>query len=241
MSTTGVGTDNRREGPPARLVIARVVQTVVIFLVMGVVLFLGAGRLDWWQAWIFLGVYFAVSLAASLAMLFYDPDLSQERSRPGKNVKGWDQALVALNLLLTLALFAVIGIDAGRFGWSRVPLAARLLALLGFIPGFGLPLWASLTNTFLSSRVRIQDERGHQAVTTGPYALVRHPMYLGMILYDLCLPVLLGSWWALGVGALMIIGVVIRTSLEDRTLRRELPGYAEYSRKVPYRLLPGVW
>jgi protein-S-isoprenylcysteine O-methyltransferase Ste14 len=227
--------------PLARSVAARALQTSLIFVVMGGVLFFSAGRVAWREAWVFLGIYFALSLGASLAMLRYDPYLSQERNRPGKNVKRWDHVLVGVNLLLTLSLFVVIGLDAGRFGWSKVPLAARILALFGFVPAFGLPLWASLVNTYMSSRVRIQEERGHQVVTSGPYAFVRHPMYLGMILYDICLPVLLGSWWGLTIGGLMIVLVVIRTFLEDRTLQEELTGYAEYTARVPYRLVPGVW
>lgn len=227
--------------PLARSIAARALQTSAIFAVMGGVLFLSAGRLDWREAWVFLGIYFALSLGASLAMLRYDPGLSQERTRPGKNVKWWDQVLVGVNLLLTLSLFAVIGLDAGRFGWSKVPSWARILALLGFVPAFGLPVWASLVNTYMSSRVRIQEERGHQVVSSGPYAFVRHPMYAGMILYDICLPILLGSWWGLVVGGLMIVLVVIRTSLEDRTLQKELAGYAEFAARVPYRLAPGVW
>jgi protein-S-isoprenylcysteine O-methyltransferase Ste14 len=212
-----------------------------MFLVIGGALFVSAGRLDWWEAWAFLIVYFLAALGAAIWMLCTNPELAQERDRPGRNVKSWDNLLVGLNLLLTLALFAVIGLDAGRLGWSAVPLGVRVLGLLGFIPAFGLPLWASKVNAYLSSRVRIQQDRGHEVVAAGPYRYVRHPMYVGMILYDVSLPVLLGSWWGLVVGAAMIGVVIVRTALEDGTLQRELPGYGEYSQQVRYRLFPGVW
>lgn len=226
---------------PGRLVAAQLLQTLVMLLVVGSVLFLAAGRLAWPAAWAFLIIYFLIALVGAVWMLRTNPELTRERARPGRNAKSWDNLLVGLNLLLTLALFAVIGLDAGRYGWSRVPLGARLLGLLGFIPAFGLPLWAAQVNTYLSSRVRIQAERGHVVVAAGPYRHVRHPMYAGMICYDLSVPLLLGSWWGLVVGAVMIAAVVLRTALEDRTLQQELPGYQAYCRQVRYRLLPGVW
>ncbi len=227
--------------PAGRLVAAQLLQTLVTFLVIGGVLFLAAGRLDWPAAWAFLIVYFLIALVTAVWMLRTNPELTQERARPGRNAKSWDNLLVGLNLLLTLALFAVIGLDAGRYGWSEVPPGVRALGLLGFIPAFGLPLSAARVNTYLSSRVRIQEERGHVVVASGPYRYVRHPMYAGMIWYDVSVPLLLGSWWGLAVGAAMIAAVILRTALEDRTLQRELPGYEAYSRQVRYRLLPGAW
>ena len=226
---------------PGRLVAAQPLQTLLMFLVIGGVLFLVAGRLDWPAAWAFLIVYFLIALVTAVWMLSTNPELTQERARPGRNAKSWDNLLVGLNLLLTLALFAVIGLDAGRYGWSEVPLGVRALGLLGFIPAFGLPLWAAQVNTYLSSRVRIQEERGHVVVAAGPYRYVRHPMYAGMICYDVSVPLLLGSWWGLAVGAALIAAVILRTVLEDRTLQRELPGYEAYRRQARYRVLPGVW
>jgi len=227
--------------PSGRLVAAQLLQTLAMFLVIGSVLFLAAGRLDWLAAWAFLSIYFLIALVTAIWMLRTNPELTQERARPGRNAKSWDNLLVGLSLLLTLALFAVIGLDAGRYGWSEVPLGVRALGLLGFIPAFGLPLWAARVNAYLSSRVRIQAERGHAVVAAGPYRYIRHPMYAGMICYDVSVPLVLGSWWGLAVGAALIALVILRTALEDRTLQRELPGYETYSRQVRYRLLPGVW
>lgn len=222
-------------------VVARLAQAVVTFSILGTALFLGAGRLDWPGAWILLAAYFIIAAAATVWTLLRDPDLSVERSRIGKNVKSWDKVLVSLNLLLTLAQWTVIGLDAGRFGWSFVPLPIRVAAGVLLLSTFGLTSWASIANTFLSAQVRIQTERNHHAVTTGPYRFVRHPMYVAMILSGLSLPLVFGSLWALGVSACMWVVLIIRTTLEDRTLQTELPGYADYARQVHYRLIPGLW
>ncbi len=222
-------------------IILRLVQTFVIIFVLGGDLFLAAGRLDWWEAWAFLGVYFVIAATAAVWLVVRDPGLSEERSRTHKNAKTFDRLITPLNLVFTLVQWAWVGLDAGRYGWSSVPAWVRILGGLAFIPSFGLTLWATSVNTFLSAQVRIQEERGHQAVTRGPYRFLRHPMYLGMILLDVGFPLLLGSWWALIASAAMIALVVVRTALEDRTLLAELPGYAEFTRQTRYRLLPGIW
>jgi protein-S-isoprenylcysteine O-methyltransferase Ste14 len=225
--------------PPPLL--ARIGALLATYALMGAVLFLAAGRLDWLDAWIFLVAYFLIAAAAQAWLTRIDPGLVEERWQWGTNTKAWDRWIVAANGLLLFALLLVIGLDAGRFGWSYVPWPVRLAALLGFVPAFGLPLLASRANTYLASTVRIQEERGHTVVSAGPYAFIRHPMYAGTILYDVCVPPLLGSWVGLAVSAVMITMAVLRTTLEDRTLQAELPGYREYARRVRFRLLPGVW
>ncbi len=222
---------------------AHFLEVLAIFGLLGSVLFLAAGRLDWSEAWILLAIYFLIAQAAGLWMLRYDPQLLKERDQAvmKTNVKGWDRLMITFNLLLTLALYAVLGLDAGRFHWSTVPLLVRCLGGLAALSSFGLSLWASRVNTYMSAMVRIQQERGHQAVTIGPYRYIRHPMYLGMCLLDIGIPLIFNSWLGLAVSGLMIAAVVIRTALEDQTLKRELPGYAEYTRLVRFRLLPGVW
>jgi len=221
--------------------LTRIGALIVTYGLMGSVLFLAAGRIDWPDAWVFLIAYFLTAATAQVWLTRTNPELADERSQWGPNTKAWDKWIVSVNVVLVVALLAVIGLDAGRFGWSDVPGPVRLVALLGFVPAFGLPLLASRANTYLASTVRIQEERGHAVVSAGPYAVIRHPMYAGMILYDLCVPLLLGSWVGLAVGAVMIAMVLVRTALEDRTLQAELPGYDEYARRVRFRLLPGVW
>jgi len=224
-----------------RLFLSRLPQVAALYIVMGLVLMLSAGRLDWVDAWVFLIAYFLVAAAGQAWLTRTDPSLVEERSRWGSNTKAWDRWIVSANALLTLALLVVIGLDAGRFGWSHVAGPVRLAALLGFVPAFGLPLLASRAHTFLASTVRIQTERGQAVVSAGPYAWIRHPMYAGMILFDVSLPLLLGSCCGLGVSTVMVALVILRTALEDRTLQAELPGYAQYARRVRFRLLPGLW
>ena len=224
-----------------RLVVSHLLQVTVMIGVLGGVLFASAGRLDWWEAWAFLIPYYLIALSTALWMLRTNPALVQERNRPGPNAKAWDNALVGVNLVLTLGLFVVTGLDAGRFRWSEAPAIVRALGLLGLIPAFVLPLWASRVNAFLSSRVRIQQDRGHHVISEGPYRWVRHPMYLGTVFFNFSLPLLLGSWWGLLPGAAMNVIVILRTRMEDKTLQNELPGYGKYSRQVRYRLFPGIW
>jgi protein-S-isoprenylcysteine O-methyltransferase Ste14 len=221
--------------------LARMARLAVSFVLFGALLFVAAGRMDWWEVWLFLALYYLVALLSQLWIMWRDPALDQERGRSGQYVRPWDRVIVGFHWILTLTLLIVIGLDAGRFHWLAVPIGCRLAGGVGLILSFGLTLWAARFNTFLSGQVRIQVERGHRTVTDGPYRYVRHPMYLSMILYDVCLPVLLGSWWAVCISGLLIALIVLRTALEDRTLEHELAGYAAYTRQTRYRLIPGVW
>jgi protein-S-isoprenylcysteine O-methyltransferase Ste14 len=209
---------------------------------MGVALFWSAGRLDWWQAWAALAVMTLWTAAIAVIVLRYNPDLLAERLGPRQGEKRWDAALVALMGLVTLVRYILAGLDQ-RYGWTGgMPVGAQILALALCVLGNDvLFIWAMAANTFFSRITRIQSERGHAVVTSGPYRYVRHPGYAGAILYELAVGILLTSWPAMiagGVGALLLI---LRTTLEDRTLQAELTGYADYVRRVRYRLLPGVW
>lgn len=212
-----------------------------MFARVGAVLFLATGRLDWLDAWVFLVIYFLIAAAAQAWMTHRDPYLAEERWQWGANTKAWDKWIVSTNAVLLFLLLAVIGLDAGRFGWSVVPWPVRVGALLGLAPAFALPLLASRANPFLASTVRLQEERKHHVAAGVPYAYLRHPMYAGMVLYDVRVPLVLGSWAGLAVGGVMIILVIVRTALEHQALQAELPGYREYAARVRYRLLPGLW
>lgn len=220
--------------------ISRSVQVLGSVLIIGALLFLSAGRLDWLWAWLFLAGWL-VFLLASAVVMARSPDLINERGRRADNVKGWDKVLMTVYSLLLFTVPVVAGLDAVRFEWSAMPLAWHAIGLVGFVPAMVMPLWAVSANAYLATYVRIQDDRGHRVVTTGPYRYVRHPMYVGTIFFGLCIPLFLGSWWALIPGGLIAAIFVIRTALEDKTLREELPGYAEYAQRVRHRLLPGVW
>jgi protein-S-isoprenylcysteine O-methyltransferase Ste14 len=228
---------------PARLDrsgINRIIQVLTTLLIFGVVLFACAGRLDWREAWAFLVLYLLGIVANGLWTLRHNPEVINERGRLGRSAKSWDKLIVMIYTLLLLGTFVVAGLDA-RYGWSSVPLAAKLVGAIAFILSLAVVFWVMTANAFLSTVVRIQDERGHYVATTGPYGYVRHPMYAGMFLTFWGVPLLLGSWWALVPGSLNALVFVIRTALEDRALQVELPGYTDYVRKVRRRLIPGVW
>jgi protein-S-isoprenylcysteine O-methyltransferase Ste14 len=210
-------------------------------IVAGLALFLAAWRLDWTWGWVQVGIC-AAALAVQAAVLIpRSPDLLAERSRPQKGTKGWDMALLSAMGVITLVLYVAAGLDE-RFGWSAsMPLWAHLLAAAVWLAGYGLITWSMAANAFFSETVRIQDERGQRVASGGPYRAVRHPGYVGTILFDLATPFLLGSWWALIPAGLIALVLIVRTALEDRTLRRELDGYENYTRDTRFRLIPGVW
>jgi protein-S-isoprenylcysteine O-methyltransferase Ste14 len=218
--------------------IRRIVQVLVSLLLIGALLFLSAGRLDWLWGWLFLACFLLLMLASAVVM-GKSPDLINERGR--RAVKVWDKILMGAYSLLLFAAPVVAGLDAVRCEWSAMPLALHLIGVALAIPAMIMPLWAMSANAYLSTMVRIQDDRGQQVVTTGPYRYVRHPMYVGTIFFGLCIPLFLGSWWAFIPCGLIVAMFVVRTALEDRILREELPGYAEYTQRVRYRLLPGIW
>jgi protein-S-isoprenylcysteine O-methyltransferase Ste14 len=218
----------------------RIVTVLGTILLFGAILFIAAGRLDWPEAWIFLAIYLAGTLSFGLWVLRHNPDVINERGRVGKNAKSWDKVIRIFYAICLLGILVLTGLDA-RFAWSSVPLWAKILGGIGFIISLLLAFSAMMANTFLSTFVRIQDDRGHTTVSSGPYRFVRHPMYAGSLFMYWGMPLLLGSWWALIAGGLNMIVLVVRTALEDKTLQAELPGYKEYVKKVHYRLIPGIW
>jgi protein-S-isoprenylcysteine O-methyltransferase Ste14 len=224
-----------------RLLVKRIVAVFVLILVLDIVLFVSAGRLEWPEAWILSFLYLCYLLAAMIWGTFKAPDLLAERAKRADNVKDWDKVIMAIYTLLLLIMLIIAGLDVGRFEWSAMPLAAQIVGLIGLFLAARMTSWAATANTYLSRMVRIQEDRGHQVVSTGPYQYVRHPLYVGVILIALCAPLFLGSLWALIPGGLIVILFVVRTALEDQTLQDEFPGYAEYAEKVRYRLLPGIW
>lgn len=208
---------------------------------MGVALFWSAGKLNWWPAWAALGVMLAWIIATAIVILCFNPHLLAERLGPRKGSKAWDTAIMGAVGILQLARYIVAGLDQ-RFSWTGdFPLPAQIIALLVCCLGYFLVVWATASNAFFSQIVRIQQERGHTVVTGGPYQFVRHPAYIGAILYELAVSILLASWWSFLISALSAMLLILRTGLEDRMLRDELVGYADYAQQVRSRLLPGVW
>lgn len=208
---------------------------------MAAALFVAAGRLDWWQGWAALAVMAGWIIATAVIILRTNPGLLAERLGPRKGAKRWDVVIMSLLGLLQLARYVIAGLDR-RYGWTgELPLAAQIAALAVCAAGYALVVWATRVNAFFSQIVRLQPERGQTVVTSGPYAFVRHPTYIGGILYELAAAVLLGSWPALAVGVVTSALLVTRTVLEDRALKVELAGYTAYANKVRYRLVPKIW
>ena len=214
--------------------------TLALFLILGGCLFGAAGQLSWPMAWAVLGVYSAFKVAS---FAFVDPELMRERAAPGPGVDRVDAVVATLGYLgLYPGAFVVAGLDAVRFGPAiSIPQSAQLAAFLVFALGYGFAFWAVRSNPFFATFVRIQEDRDHSVVSSGAYALVRHPGYAGALLAHLALPFALGSIWALVPAAMGAIFFVARTSREDRTLQDRLVGYREYQTRVRWRLLPGVW
>jgi protein-S-isoprenylcysteine O-methyltransferase Ste14 len=218
-----------------------ILDQVLSLLGMAVALFWSAGRMDWWAAWAAIAVWLAWFAATDILLVRRNPDLMAERLSPPKGAKGWDRAILSIMRLMTLARYILAGLDL-RYGWTvGFPLVAQITALAVCVLSYSLLTWAMLSNPFFSQIVRIQTERGHAIASAGPYRYVRHPGYVGMLLFELAISSLLASWWAILAGAACALLIILRTALEDRTLQAELPGYAEYARQVRYRLLPGVW
>jgi protein-S-isoprenylcysteine O-methyltransferase Ste14 len=238
-------TQNSNTQENARLpkgVLAWIIQILVATITAGVLLFLSAGRLDWLGGWVFFGLNLFTQLLSAWILIPRQPDLLAERSMVGKGTRTWDRYLApAIMVVGTLGVIATAGLDA-RFGWSRsISPALWWTALCVAFASQLFVLWAMASNRFFATTVRIQQERGHQVIATGPYRYVRHPGYAGSILYTLAIPIVLGSWWTFIPAALTVVLLVLRTGLEDRTLQADLPDYQNYSKRTSYRLFPGLW
>jgi protein-S-isoprenylcysteine O-methyltransferase Ste14 len=200
-----------------------------------------AGRYDYVQGWVLVGFY-ALIMPVMFCVLRDKQELNKERKKPGPGVKLWDRFLVQIIKLLMVGTFVVGILDTGRYLWSpRLPIWTYIAAYAAFATATAIPVWATAVNDFFSSHVRIQKDRGHRVVDTGPYAYVRHPGYAGMILAAPATALVLGSLWALIPGLIQIPVLILRTALEDKMLRRELTGYEAYAKRVRYRLVPKIW
>jgi protein-S-isoprenylcysteine O-methyltransferase Ste14 len=205
------------------------------------ILFLCAGRWDWLWGWAAVIVLAFWVGATALAVIPTNPALLAERTRPRKGAKAWDTAIMSIVGLIVLAVYVVGGLDV-RYGWTNgFPIVAQIAGLILAVLGYALFVWATASNAFFSLIVRIQKERGHAVATGGPYQFVRHPGYVGSILAYVGTPIILGSWWAIALGVVSALLMIVRTAFEDKTLLAELDGYKDYAARVRYRLLPGVW
>jgi protein-S-isoprenylcysteine O-methyltransferase Ste14 len=216
-------------------------RSILGVTVLVVLLFLFGGRLDYWQAWVYilLNVFF---IGLTNWMLRDNPSLRRERIFPGRGMKSWDRVYWAVSTPLYFLSLVLAGLDAGRHHWTpRLPLPFYAVIIIFYCLGQSLMLWAKRVNNFFSSVVRIQEDRGQTVCCEGPYRYVRHPGYLGGLTFGLSAPLLLGSIVALVPSALAALILVLRTILEDHTLLAELDGYKQYANAVRFRLLPFIW
>jgi protein-S-isoprenylcysteine O-methyltransferase Ste14 len=219
-------------------IIRRLMQVSMTVILSALILFLSAGQIKWIYAWIY--ILTSVLVIVTNAFIFR-PELISERGRKKENVEKWDKIITGIILIPWVTFYFIAGLDI-RFGWSPV-LAdwIHIAALIIFILGNALVSWAMMANTYFSTSVRIQNDRGHTVTSGGPYSYIRHPGYLGMIIYLLSTPIILGSVWALIPTFITITLFIIRTSFEDDTLKNKLEGYKEYAERVKYRLFAGIW
>jgi protein-S-isoprenylcysteine O-methyltransferase Ste14 len=230
------------ENETARGVRSWVRREIMGVVMVAVILFLSAGRLDWVMGWATVGIYALWVGANALLLIPRNPELLAERAKRQKEgMKTWDKMLLSVVGLATLVKYILAGLDV-RYGWTaQMPLTIQVIALVVSALGYALGTWAMVTNAYFSMIVRIQEDRGHAVVSDGPYRYVRHPGYTGTTAFELATPIMLGSLWALIPGVLAAVLTVVRTALEDRTLMEELDGYQDYAQQVRYRLLPGIW
>ena len=211
-----------------------------VFLMIALILILG-GRINYWQGWAF-GVITVLLVLVKSIFFPSRSDLIEERIRPGPGIKWWDNLFYAFYIPAFFAVFIIGSLDGGRFGWTAsLPIFVYISGYIMYIFSISIFLWAQQINRFFSTVVRIQHDRGHVVIQTGPYKYVRHPGYIGGIVMAISTALVLGSLWALMPAGVVVILLIIRTYLEDTTLQKELPGYADYAKKVRHRLLPGVW
>jgi protein-S-isoprenylcysteine O-methyltransferase Ste14 len=220
-----------------------VIQTFVWFGLMGLLLFLPAGTLNWPSAWVYLAEMVSLSLVVGLLLAKHDPGVLRERlgSPLQRTQPSADKILLSIILVVIFGSMAFMALDAVRFGWSNMPVWVQAIGALTLLVSVLFNYRTLRENSFAAPVIKVQQERGHTVISTGPYGYVRHPFYVGAIFFFLGTPLLLGSWWGLLATLLLIILLAVRIQIEERTLRIGLPGYQEYTQQVRYRLIPYLW
>ena len=217
-------------------------QFIGIFVAFALALFLPAGTLVWHAGWVFLALFFSFYLAITIWLYRHNPGLLQERMRLRTSDQlAWDKVLFPLLMIIPFAWLMFMSFDAVRFHWSPLPVWLEFVGVVVLVCSFYLLFLTFRENAYLSPVVRIQEERGHTVVSTGPYHYVRHPMYAAMLVFVVGTSLLLGSGYGILLALLFMVMLARRAVLEERTLREELHGYAAYMTQVKYRLIPYVW
>jgi protein-S-isoprenylcysteine O-methyltransferase Ste14 len=230
--------DQSPEPIDRRRLITSTVSSLLIFMLC---LFVPAGKWTWLRGWVFFVVLVAASVVISLYLRRVNPDVVAARVNRHKGTKAWDRWVVGSLIPVIVSILPLAALDDGRYHWSQVPWWVCALGYALLTIGMAGATWAESVNKFFEPTVRIQTDRRHHVVDNGPYAIIRHPGYLSGCLVFIGMPLALGSLWALIPAIVACVVLVVRTVLEDRTLRNELPGYQEYAERVRFKLIPGVW
>jgi len=212
-------------------------------VIFSALLFGAAGTILWPAGWAYLILFFAGALWITVLLARNDPALLAERMKSPvqKNQPVWDKVFLLAMMVAWCGWLVLMGLDAVRFRWSAMPVWLQCAGGALMVLSFRMIARVFRENTFLSAVVKIQTERGHKVISTGPYAIVRHPLYAAVLIYLPTTALLLGSWYGLAASVVFSGGVAFRTAMEDRELRRGLEGYAQYAGRVRYRLIPFVW
>ncbi|MGA2112496.1 MAG: isoprenylcysteine carboxylmethyltransferase family protein [Anaerolineales bacterium] len=219
-----------------------VAETVGIFTIFGLALFLPAGTLAWPAGWIWLLLFFSFFVGVQIWLYRHDPGLLQERLHLGtSDQQSWDKALFTLTESILIAWLVFSSLDGGRFHWSALPVGLQAVGGLLLLSSFCLLFLTFRENSYASVAVRVQSERGQTVISTGPYRHIRHPMYSAILIFVLGTTLLLGSAYGLILGLIAVALFGRRAVLEERMLVKQLPGYAEYESRVRYRFIPHVW
>ncbi|MDR6662777.1 protein-S-isoprenylcysteine O-methyltransferase Ste14 [Tardiphaga robiniae] len=219
-----------------------VIRTLVWFGVIGAVLFTAAGTLQWPAAWSFLLFMILLGLGGGLWLIQIDPALFEERMRPvvQQGQPTADRVFMVAFFTVALVWLIVAGLDQ-RFGLSQMTVGVQVAGTALAITGMAISFWVLRENSFAAPVIKLQRDRGQHVIDTGPYHLVRHPMYSGAILFFLGTSLWLGSWWSAALTLIMAVLLAWRTTAEEHTLRDGLSGYTDYTTRVRYRLCPGLW
>jgi protein-S-isoprenylcysteine O-methyltransferase Ste14 len=225
------------------LILNLLVQTIAWFGFMGAIIFVAAGTIDYAGGWLYLSEMIAISVVFGLHIVRVDPGLLKERLKPPvqKDQPLADKLVLIPILLLMFGGMGFMAADAARWHWSMMPPSAQWAGCGLLLVAILFMYWTIRTNSFAAPVVKIQKDRGQAVITTGPYAIVRHPLYFGALFYIAGTSLVLGSWWGLATVPLLALLLGIRIGIEEMTLRMGLEGYDDYVRRVRWRLVPLIW
>jgi protein-S-isoprenylcysteine O-methyltransferase Ste14 len=230
-----MATEEQQQALRSSLVSLAISIGVVIAL-----LFVPAGTLDWANGWVFTAIFLLLMGVAIVVLWRVNPDIFVARKAIHAGTKGWDYLYLMAIIGGLVAVPVVAGFDY-RWSWAQAPAGMVWLGLFLFIAGFAGQCWAQGVNRHFEPTIRIQTDRGHKVIDTGPYAYIRHPGYVSGSALAVGMALALGSFLALLPAAVVIVALILRTNAEDQVLQRELPGYAEYALRVPFKWVPGMW